>query len=251
MKLLKPIWADRFPDLVAGQTTRESGVSKSPFSSLNFSVAVGDRPAEVQKNQTLLMEALGFETSNLVGGHQVHGDEIEYATAGGRHNGCDAFITDRAGLLLGVTAADCVPILIADVLQKIVAAAHAGWRGTVANIAAKTVKKLKEDFNSKPENCWAFIGAAICFEDYEVGREVAEHFRYPFVKKLDKPGKFLVDLKGSNKQQLIDEGLPESQIDVCPISTFSRSDLLFSHRAAGGKPTGRGLAFIGYKKAAA
>ncbi|MEO0787267.1 MAG: peptidoglycan editing factor PgeF [Bacteroidota bacterium] len=247
LNLIKPVWVEQFPGLVVAQTTRSGGVSKPPYSSLNFSVAVGDRPAEVQKNYQILASTLGFEVDQVAGGHQIHGTSTALVDKGGRYDGCDAFATDRAGILLGVTVADCVPVLVADPIRKAIAAIHAGWRGTVSQIALNTIEFLRTQFYSEPSDCWVFIGAAIGYEDYEVGEEVAQHFDDPHKRKLEQPGKYLVDLKGSNRAQMIRAGVPESQIEVCPLSTLSHPDLLFSHRAAHGQANGRGLAVIGFQ----
>ncbi|MEM8582847.1 MAG: peptidoglycan editing factor PgeF [Bacteroidota bacterium] len=247
MKLIKPTWVEQFPGLTVAQTTRAGGVSKPPYSSLNFSVAVGDRPAEVQNNHQILADTLGFEVDNMAGGHQVHGASIAHVDQGGRYDGFDAFVTSESGLLLGVTVADCVPVLIVDHRLRAVAAVHAGWRGTVARIASKTLQYMCDQFGTEAADCWAFVGAAIGYEDYEVGPEVAEHFDTQHKRKKANAGKHLVDLKGANRSQLAEAGIPQAQIEVCPISTYTHSDLIFSHRAAAGQANGRGLAVIGYQ----
>lgn len=247
LQLLQAEWADQFPDLILAQSTRAGGVSLPPYDSLNLGLHTQDSPEAVRENRKRLVHTLGFAPEDLAGGHQVHADQIACLSKAGQYDGCDAFLTDQAGILLSVTVADCVPVLIVDPIRRVVAAAHAGWKGTAAQIAQKTVNQMIERFQVIPQDCWAYIGAAIGFEDFEVGAEVAAHFPLHLQRGPDNRQKYFVDLKAANREQLIAVGLLASQIEVSPISTLSRPDLVFSHRASSDGRTGRGLAVIGYR----
>lgn len=233
-----------FPRVVAAQSTRHGGVSDAPFSSLNLSYSTGDAPESVRENRKRFFSGLGVAEEAVVSSVQVHGDQILHAAKGGHYDGYDAFITDQKGLFLSVSVADCVPILIYDPEQGAVAAVHAGWRGTVAQIVQKTLFAMQEKFGTSPEECMAYVGTAIASEDYQVGEEVACHFDPAHTRKENSPGKFLLDLKAANRDQLRAAGLTDKQIEVSPFSTYQHHQDFFSYRQSGGK-TGRMMAVIG------
>ena len=247
LQLLRPSWADRFPQLVVGQSTRAGGVSLPPFDSLNLGLHTQDDAAAVEENRRRLATSFGFRPEQLSGGHQIHSDQLACLETPGQYDGCDAFMTDRQDILLSVTVADCVPVLIVDPTRQLIAAAHAGWKGTAARIAYKTVARLEQQYGSAPQDCWAFIGASIGFDDFEVGPEVGIQFAEHLRRGPDSRGKYFVDLKGANREQLIAAGLLAEQIDISPVSSLSQPELVFSHRASGDGRTGRGLAIIGYR----
>jgi len=139
--------------------------------------------------------------------------------------------------------------LIYDAKNKAVAAVHAGWKGTVADITAKTIQMMQVEFNTKPSDCYAYVGTCIDEKSFEVGEKVAELFAYEF-KSIVKSGrkvKFFVDLKKANAAQLIKCGVPESQIEISNFSTVLNNNDYFSHRKEKGK-TGRMMALIGVRK---
>lgn len=160
--------------------------------------------------------------------------------------GFDALVTNVPGVLLTVSVADCTPILVFDSKQNALAAIHAGWRGTVAGIVAKTLIFMGKTFGSRGENCFAYVGACIDECSFEVGEEVAAEFAEPFKCFDAARGKFFVDLKKANAAQLLAFGIPPSQIEVSPFCTMRYSGDFFSHRASGGL-TGRGLGAIGLR----
>ncbi|NTW48283.1 MAG: peptidoglycan editing factor PgeF [Chlorobiales bacterium] len=233
-----------FPEVVAVQSTRHGGVSDAPFSSLNLSYSTGDTPESVRQNRRRFFGGLGITEDAVVSSVQVHGDQILHASKGGHYDGYDAFITDQKQLFLSVSIADCVPILIYDPTHQAVAAVHAGWRGTVEQIVGKTILAMQEKFGTLPEACAAYIGTAIAGEDYQVGEEVACHFDPAHTRKEDAPGKFLLDLKAANRDQLRIAGLRDNQVEVSPFSTYQYHQDFFSYRQSGGK-TGRMMAVIG------
>ena len=243
---IKPLIFQQFSGLSAGQSTRNGGVSVEPFSSLNLGKSVGDNIENVEQNRKIFFNNLGFESSEAVFSHQVHGSEIILVNRSGNFSGFDAQITNITGICLAVSIADCTPILIFDAENKAVAAIHAGWRGTVARIVAKTLNEMEAHFGTKGENCYAFIGACISQPAFEVSEEVAINFTEEQKYFDDTKSKYFVDLKKANKTQLLAFGIAESNIEVSEHCTVLNNDLYFSHRKEKGV-TGRMLARIGLR----
>lgn len=233
-----------FPEVVAAQSTRHGGISAAPFNSLNLGKNTGDAPESVAENRRRFCESLGFLPQQMAWAKQVHGCEIRRVEAPGGAEGFDALITNRPGILLGVSVADCAPILVFDRQNKAVAAIHAGWKGTAAQIVTKTLRAMRAAFGTQGKYCWAYIGACISECSYEVGEEVANVFNSPFKRFDTCRQRFFVDLKKANAAQLTDFGVPESQIEVSPYCTFLHNELFFSHRKDEGV-TGRGMGVVG------
>ncbi|AKD56781.1 peptidoglycan editing factor PgeF [Spirosoma radiotolerans] len=233
-----------FPQLVAAESTRHGGVSPAPFASLNLGINTADETANVDENRRRFFSAIGGSTYPFASSYQVHGTEILYATEAGRYTGHDALITDKPGLLLGVTVADCVPILIYDPAHKAVAAIHAGWRGTVGGIVTKTLTQMQQQFGTTAGQCYAYVGTCIDECAFEVGPEVAEQFDAAFRRANADSDKSFVDLKAANAYLLLTAGIPEKQVEISPFSTVLHNDSYFSYRAEQGQ-TGRMLAVIG------
>jgi hypothetical protein len=234
----------RFPNLIAAESTRHGGVSPAPFASLNLGINTPDEPANVDENRRRFFSAIGAENYQLASSHQVHGTDNLYTTQPGRFDGYDALMTNQPGLLVGVTTADCVPILIYDHKHRAVAAVHAGWRGTVGGIVEKTLQAMQQQFGTSAEECYAYVGTCIDECSFEVGPEVAEQFTAAFKRNDERTGKSYIDLKAANRQQLVQFGLPESQIQISSFSTVLNNDDYFSYRTEKGQ-TGRMLAVIG------
>lgn len=244
--LLKPTIFETFSEVVAAQTTRQGGVSEGAFRSLNLGLSSGDAPEAVLKNREILCRAIGIEPTQLTLSSQIHGDEILRVERSGRYEGFDALIANQRDVFLAVSIADCAPILIYDASNQAVAAIHAGWRGTAKAIALKTLRKMNEAFGTRGEDCFAFIGACISGESYEVGEEVATHFSDQVKRYDESRKKFFLDLKAENRRQLEQFGVPPSQIEVSPHCVYREHDRFFSFRFDKGK-TGRMLAVIGLK----
>lgn len=235
-----------FPNLIAAESTRHGGVSPAPFASLNLGINTADDSANVNENRRRFFAAIRAQTDQFASSHQVHGTEICYAIEACRFDGYDALITDKPGLLIGVTVADCVPILIYDHDHQAVAAIHAGWRGTVGGIVTKTLERMQQQFGTTASQCYAYIGTCIDECSFEVGPEVAEQFESE-LKRIDTAtGKGYIDLKRANLNQLIAFGIPVAQVEVSPFSTVLNNSNFFSYRAEQGQ-TGRMLAVIGLR----
>lgn len=151
----------------------------------------------------------------------------------------DALITNEPGLFICVQTADCVPVLLFDPKKKVVAAIHAGWRGTVAKIAALTIQKMTEAFGCNPMDIQAGIGPSIHMHAYEVGPEVIQAVKENFnnTGALLKPslneGKAYLDLWEANKTNLMEAGLSEENIEVMGLCSFEHHDLFYSARRDG------------------
>ncbi len=231
---------------------REGGVSKGEKGALNLSYNVGDIPENVLYNRTLLAEAMGVEERNLIFPKQVHGNavlQINNVNAKQDLDPGDALISNIPGICLIATAADCVPVLFFDEAKKAVAAAHAGWRGTVAKIVTNTLLAMGTAFGSRPIDVKVGIGPSISPLVYEVGEEVVDAVHQAFgadagnlLIKPENSRKPRFNLWEANKLQLLKLGVPEENIEVAGICTYSNKDKFFSARAS--KSSGRFAAGI-------
>jgi len=177
--------------ILHGFTTRLGGVSEGIYESLNMGIHLDDDVEKVLENYRRLGKSMGFDHTRISCPNQVHSDNIlvvkEEDAGDGiarplTHQNIDAQITNVKNLPLVCYAADCVPILLADPISRVVGSVHAGWRGTVAGIAAKTVQKMVEEFGCLPENIHAVIGPSIGPENYEVDQMVIDEIiRCPYV----------------------------------------------------------------------
>jgi len=234
-----------FSELLHFSTTRMDGCSMGNYGSLNLGFNSGDLPGNVIENRIRLCAALGINPDKLVFPKQTHTATIKTITAGfldldireRMHflNETDAVITNRKGVCIAIKTADCVPVLLFDRKQKVVAAVHAGWRGTEQNIVSKTIHKMAEEFGSAPSDLFAGIGPSISPEVYEVGEEVWKKFTPEFYQPTNpsKAGKRLLDLWSANFHQLINAGVPVDQIEVSRTCTFSDPIRFFSARRDG------------------
>jgi YfiH family protein len=235
-----------FKDVVAAQSTRNGGISPKPYQSLNLGLFTNDNRTNVAENRRRFFSSLQIREEQVVSSYQVHGDQVKVVKAPGQLEGFDALITNKRGLYLTVTIADCVPVLVYDPAQQVVAAVHAGWRGTAAQIIAATLKTMEGRYGTAAKDCLAFIGTCIDECSYEVGEEVAECFSYQQKRWDENRHKFFVDLKKANQDQLLTWGVPPENIEISPFSTVLNNDSFFSHRHEKGT-TGRMLAVIGMK----
>jgi YfiH family protein len=246
--------------LVHAFSTRQGGVSRPPFDTLNLGQSVGDDRAAVEENRRRFFGRFGIEPGHVVRVKQVHGDRVlvvdESAT---RRPGfpfslidepveADATVTNLPGLALTVSTADCVPILIHDPARRAVAAVHAGWRGTALRIAARAVEAMARTYGTRPADCRAAIGPAIRRCCYQVDGPVHEQLAASAASagryvEADGAGHWRADLPGVNRAILQEAGLAGERIEDLGLCTVCRRDLFFSHRADEGR-TGRMMNFI-------
>ena len=204
------------------------------------------------------LSPLGLDPDAIVTTGQVHGSTVLSVVAFDRGRGArpdsavlglaDAMMTQDAGPVLFSLHADCLPILLADPVRRVVAVVHAGWRGTVADIARLTVAALTERYGCNPADLVAFLGPAISGEHYEVGGDVIEAWRQvpdatPEAFWPGREGRWQFDAVIANESRLLAAGLLQANIERSGICTWRSADDWFSHRAQG-PTTGRFGAFI-------
>ena len=241
---------NRFPELFNFSTTRLGGDSTGNYSSLNLGFNSGDLETNVIANRSTLCSALEINAKQLIFPKQTHTATIktiqtkylDMAETQQKHylNETDAVITRLKGVCIAVKTADCVPVLLYDPKRQVIAAVHAGWRGTIQNIVVETIKIMTKEFSTVPSDLFAGIGPSISPDVYEVGEEVWKRFDPEFYH-LTNPAnaeKRLLDLWSTNYHQLIMSGIPFGQIEVARICTFSDPNHFFSARRDGLK-TGR------------
>ena len=229
--------------VTAFSSTRQGGYSEGRYGEFNINRYCGDSEEAIQKNRETLCQLLGIEDHSLLMPHQVHLAEIavvdrEMLTLPTEEilqklDGIDALMTNEAGVCIGVSTADCIPVLLYDPIQRSSCAIHAGWRGTVQRIAEKAVTRMTEVFGSDPKNLIAQIGPGIHLESFEVGDEVYQTFEkegFPMELISKKYEKWHIDLPECNRLQLVAAGIPETHIAVSPVCTFQQSDTFFSAR---------------------
>lgn len=226
---------------VHGFSTRRGGVSSPPWDSLDCSPSTGDDPAAVEENLRLLAAAAGLRRSALRGALQVHGERVHWVEEEDRPGvEADALASSIPGLVPAIKTADCVPILLADEATGLVAAVHAGWRGTDRTVVVRAVEALVEA-GAEASRLLAAIGPAIGPCCYEVSQEIVDRFvarEGPAVAR----GRHL-DLQATNRLQLLRAGLHKAHVEVLARCTSCEPDLFFSHRRDVGR-TGRHLSFI-------
>ena len=247
--------------VVAFTTTRQGGVSEGNYATFNINHYCGDDEKAISINRSALCNLLHITDEQLVYPHQTHQTEVRaitpsfYELTNDERNsfleGVDAVMTDLPGVCIGVSTADCIPVLLYDEAHRAMAAVHAGWRGTVARIVVKTVRKMEEIYHTHPQQLHAVIGPGISLRNFEVGDEVYNAFReadfpmdkiaqrYPVSasiedrKRSDDLMRWHLDLPECNRLQLIDCGLEKEQIQLSGICTYDRCDEYFSARRLG------------------
>ncbi len=227
-------------------STRQGGYSQAPYESLNIGFGTADNPQSVLYNRQKLAAALGIPLENFCVPQQCHGTHIAIVEAADRGRGalekesalpeCDAIITKEKNICLMVMSADCVPLLFYDPHKQVIAACHAGWRGTVQLLAQKTALKMQEYYGCRLEDICVAIGAAIGVAHYEVGEEVVAAVSQAFAQsdtllpKNELSGKHHFNLHLANRLQLEAAGVLPQHIEAAPFCTYEAGDLFFSAR---------------------
>lgn len=240
-------------------TTRAGGVSKGIFSSLNLSFTRGDDPEAVQENYRRVAQALNVDYERIVCSDQTHTTNVRVVTEADAGKGVirpkdytdvDGMITNVPGLTLGTFYADCVPLYFVDPIHRAIGLSHSGWRGTVARMGRETLRRMREEYNTEPQDVLCAIGPSICQDCYEVSEDVAEEFRKEFIGHEQEilinkgKGKYQLDLWKANEIVLLEAGIRREHLSVTDICTCCNPDQLFSHRASHGKRGNLG-AFLG------
>lgn len=246
-----------------GISTREGGVSEGIYRSMNLSFSRGDKPENVMENYRRIAKTIGVSVENMVCSAQTHTTNVRIVTKEDAGKGVtrekdytdvDGLITNVPGLCLVTFYADCVPLLFADPVKRVVAASHSGWRGTVGKIGKVTIDKMVEQFGCRPEDIYAAIGPSICQNCYEVSEDVIDQFRENFDEiywerlfyKKDN-GKYQLNLWAANEVILTEAGITSDHMAVTNLCTCCNPEGLFSHRASQGK-RGNLAAFIALKE---
>jgi YfiH family protein len=233
-------------------TTRHGGISPHPYESLNLGLHVGDEAANVIANRERAARAFGVELDDTVFADQVHGNRCTYVEASHRGRGArdqrdalpatDVLVTTCPDVLLAILVADCVPIMLIDPVAKVLATAHAGWRGTARGVVASALAAMVQR-GARADRTVAYMGPAVAPDRYPVGVDVVEGLTEavhptpldPGVARPDGEARWRVDLVEANRQQLRLAGLSPSLVFDCGTSTSSPD--YFSDRAA--RPCGR------------
>jgi YfiH family protein len=248
-------WAEAEADAAGATlavTTRHGGVSLPPYDTLNLGLHVGDEAEAVVTNRSRAAAAFGAALGDLVFARQVHGAAAAHVALedAGRGTtseedalpGTDIVVTSAPDLTLVILVADCVPLALVDPAAHVLAAVHAGWRGTAAGAVGVALRAMSEH-GARPERVVAFVGPAVAPERYQVGDEVRDALAAgagrdrlaSAVARPDGPGRWLVDLVAANRDQLLAGGVAAERIFESGLTTADPS--LYSDRAA--RPCGR------------
>ncbi|MBR5688310.1 MAG: peptidoglycan editing factor PgeF [Prevotella sp.] len=233
--------------VLAFSTMRQGvGVSQGAYACFNINHYCGDEPQAVQVNRRLLCEAIGVDMGRLVIPHQTHGTAVRlieedfftlsHPERARMLEGVDAVMTDMAGVCIGVSTADCIPVLLCDEAHHAVCAVHAGWRGTVARIVQSAVREMKAAYQTRPGQLRAVIGPGISLKNFEVGDEVYQAFAeagFDMSAMARRYEKWHIDLPLCNQMQLEEAGVPSAQIHQAKICTYDDYDRFFSARRLG------------------
>lgn len=243
---------------IQGFTTRHEGVSRPPYNSLNLGINTDDAPHNVEGNRSVLARTFGVPLERLVTVRQNHGSDILVIDAPNddfsHFTGieADAIVTNQPGVMIGVTVADCVPILLFDPAKKVIAAVHAGWQGTAARIVTQVVQGMNKVFGSRSHDIQAAIGPCIGACCYQVDQPVKDGFKdqgdtWNAIAEPDGIGKWRLDMALANRMQLEEAGLLPGSIQTAGQCVCCQKELFFSYRRDNGD-TGRQIGFIMLKE---
>jgi YfiH family protein len=228
-----------------GFSTRVGGSSPMPEHALNLAGFNEDTAENILENRRRFLKLFPSRADwALSGCWQVHGADVrlikdlaEAKPAEDAHGDtiyCDAIVSNARGVLAGVKTADCVPILIGDPVTGAFAAIHAGWRGTLAQVALKALDRMTTEYGTKPEDVRVAIGPAAGACCYEVGTDVIDAFSSSFPNQdlftATREDHACIDLLKSNQEQLLSAGVAADRINIAPLCTMCRTDLFFSYR---------------------
>ena len=226
----------------AFSTQRQGGVGEGNYASFNITHYCGDTPENVAENRKLLCAELGIEDAHLILPRQTHDVVTRVITSDNLSDaleGVDAVITNLEGVCIGVSTADCIPLLLFDAKRRVIAAVHAGWRGTVNGIASKALLTMKQTFGTQPEDVQVVVGPGISVASFEVGEEVVEAFKSAGFQMAEihhlnpQTGKSHLDLWEANVGLLLQEGVKRENVQQSGICTYQSHETFFSARRLG------------------
>lgn len=243
-----------------GFSTRLGGVSTGDCATMNISTTRGDAPEAVEENKRRLAGALGVKVEDFTFTYQTHTTNVAVVREedrGTRFMETDGMVTNVPGICLVTFYADCVPLYFVDPVKKVIGLSHSGWRGTVHKMGKVTVEKMSEVYGTNPADVVAAVGPSICQDCYEVSEDVIARFRDSFEEcywqqlfyqkeEQKATGKYQLNLWKANELVLREAGIPKEQIAVTNLCTHCNPNVLFSHRATGGK-RGNLSAFLALK----
>ena len=246
--MVKPVlhFYDISQDVVAFSTTRQGGYSVGNYGQFNINRYCGDSAEAIRQNRQALCQLLQIDDRHLLMPHQVHLTEVVVIDEAFlclddderqlHLEGIDAVMTDRTGVCIGVSTADCIPVLLYDGVHHAVCAIHAGWRGTVSRIVEQSIKAMTATYGTNPIDVVAQIGPGISLDSFEVGEEVYEAFAqagFPMEQISRREAKWHIDLPACNRLQLLAMGVKPERISVSDICTYKAHDTFFSARRLG------------------
>ena len=237
---------DLGPKVTAFSTRRHGGVSKGNYATFNVNDYCGDHPDDVRVNRQLLCSSLGITVDRLVMPHQLHGIQVRLIDDAflkmddvARRQfleGVDALITHETNICIGVSTADCIPVILYDPVHHVCGVAHAGWRGTVSRIVCHTLSTMQRHFSTQPQEIRAVIGPGISLSAFEVGQEVYDAFaseHFPMQRIAEKYDKWHIDLPLCIRLLLTDAGVPDEHIHDAAVCTYNNPLDYFSARRLG------------------
>lgn len=224
--------------VTAFSTTRQGGCSTGNYAAFNINGYCGDDEVHIAANKVALCSLLGIDSNRLVMPHQVHDCVVRRIDGPqqGVIEGVDAVMTDVPQLCIGVSTADCIPVLLYDSTHRAVSAVHAGWRGTVLRIVQKAVETMRDTYGTAPADLQAVIGPGISLDSFEVGDEVYDQFLsagFDMQPISRREAKWHIDLPMCNRLQLMETGVPADHIQMTNICTYQQYDRYFSARKLG------------------
>lgn len=224
--------------VTAFSTTRQGGCSTGNYAAFNINGYCGDDEVHIAANKVALCGLLGIDSNRLVMPHQVHDCVVRRIDGPqqGVIEGVDAVMTDVPQLCIGVSTADCIPVLLYDSTHRAISAVHAGWRGTVLRIVQKAVEAMCHAYGTAPADLQAVIGPGISLDSFEVGDEVYDQFLsagFDMQPISRREAKWHIDLPMCNRLQLMEAGIPADHIQMTNICTYQQYDRYFSARRLG------------------
>ena len=238
-----------YSNIFCFSTTRHGGCSDGAYATMNCTHYCGDSPKNVQENMMILRNLFPVPPRALIVPHQTHSTNVRIISALPAEEelyDVDAVITHLPGYCVCVSTADCIPVLLYDKRNLVVAAAHAGWRGTVGGIVQKTLTTMRQEYGTDMNDVLACIGPGISLESFEVGDEVYESFSkagYDMNRIAKKYDKWHIDLWEANRIQLEEVGVKHANIETAGVCTYKEYHDFFSARRLGIK-SGRILSGI-------